>query len=287
MAAATAVVSTLTGGLFGDDNPPGSTALTDIPPAMLTLYQHAAPACPGLPWSVLAAIGKVETDHGRAPTMVSTAGALGPMQFLPDTFRQYALPLPPGGADPPTLWDPTDAVYAAARLLCANGARDGHDLHAAIYAYNHADWYVDRVLTQARTYAAAQSESAPPTPAAATAITFARSKLGTPYEWGGTGTPGHGYDCSGLTQAAYAAAGIPLPRLAQDQYDATPKLPATTPLLPGDLLFYGTDTHHITHVGLYTGHTQMIDAPHTGTLVRTDPTRYPGDHYLGATRPAP
>ncbi|MGF1425013.1 NlpC/P60 family protein [Kitasatospora sp. LaBMicrA B282] len=291
-AAATAAVSTLAGGgllsfLFGDDSSPNGTAASDIPPAMLTLYEQAAPECPGLPWTVLAAIGKVETDHGRAPDMVSSAGAVGPMQFLPDTFNQYAQPVPPGGATPPTPWDPTDAVHAAARLLCANGARNGHDLHAAIYAYNHADWYVDKVLAQAHDYAQAASPGAATSPAAATAITFARSKIGTPYEWGGTGDPGHGYDCSGLTQAAYAAAGIQLPRVAQDQYAATPKVPTPAPLLPGDLLFYGTDLQHITHVGLYTGHGQMIDAAHTGTTVRTEPARHHDDRYLGAARPTP
>ncbi|WSL80551.1 bifunctional lytic transglycosylase/C40 family peptidase [Kitasatospora sp. NBC_01266] len=257
---------------------------------MLALYQQAAPTCPGLPWTVLAAIGEIETHHGLDTNQVSSAGAVGPMQFLPDTFQQYALPVPPGGANPPTPWDPTDAVYAAARLLCDNGARDGHDLHAAIYAYNHADWYVAQVLAQARQYALdADRQTAPvpaPNQATATAIAFARSKEGTPYEWGGTGDPGHGYDCSGLTQAAYAAAGIPLPRVAQDQYDATPKVPDTAPLLPGDLVFYGTSTNDITHVGLYVGTGQMIDAAHTGTLVRTEPYRH-HDHYLGATRPAP
>jgi hypothetical protein len=210
---------------------------------MLALYQQAAPTCPGLPWTVLAAIGKIETNHGRDTNQVSSAGAVGPMQFLPDTFQDYARPVPPGGANPPTPWNPTDAVYAAARLLCANGARDGHDLHAAIYAYNHANWYVTQVLTQARQYAHGANQQAAPVPppnqAAAIAIAFARSTIGTPYEWGGTSGPGHGYDCSSLTQAAYRAADIPLPRIAQDQYNATPKVPEETPLLPGDLVFYG------------------------------------------------
>ncbi|TWF91334.1 NlpC/P60 family protein [Kitasatospora viridis] len=285
-AAATAVLATLTGGLFS--SPPSSTARADIPPPMLTLYQQAAPSCPGLPWPVLAGIGEVETDHGRAPSLVSSAGAVGPMQFMPDTFPDYALPVPPGGAAPPTPWDPTDAVYAAARMLCRNGAPQ--DLHGALHAYNHSDSYVAEVLAQAADYAgrpALQPPSRPPTPAAATAIAFARTKLGTPYEWGGTGDPGHGYDCSGLVQAAYAAAGVPLPRVAQDQYDDTPHLPAVDPPLPGDLVFYGPSVHDATHVGLYLGAGQMIDAPHTGAVVRVEPFRRPHDHYLGATRPAP
>lgn len=77
------------------------------------------------------------------------------MQFLSATFTEYAEPIPPGGADPPTLEDPTDAVYAAVRDLCANGARDGADIAAAVCAYNHSDAYVADVFALANTYAAA------------------------------------------------------------------------------------------------------------------------------------
>jgi hypothetical protein len=81
---------------------PSAAARADIPPTMLALYQQAAPTCPGLDWTVLAAIGKIETDHGRDPVMVSSAGAVGPMQFEPSTFAEYANPVPPGGKNPPT-----------------------------------------------------------------------------------------------------------------------------------------------------------------------------------------
>ncbi|MGE7434011.1 C40 family peptidase [Kitasatospora sp. NPDC001175] len=288
-AAAGAALSAATGGLLDlltDDKPASSNALADIPPGMAPLYQQAALTCPGLPWSILAAIGKIETDHGRAANQTSTAGAVGPMQFLPSTFAQYAEPVPPGGAVPPTPWDPVDAVHAAARLLCASGARNGSDIRAAVFAYNHANWYVDKVLVQAREYAGADPLIlTAPNRAAATAVVFARSKIGTPYEWGGTGTDGHGYDCSGLTQAAYAAAGIPIPRVAQDQYNATTKLPPGSALLPGDLVFYGTSTTDITHVGLYVGGDQMIEAPRTGIPVRQASYRPPGLSFVGATRP--
>ena len=84
----------------------------------------------------------------------NAAGAEGPMQFEPATFAAYDEPVPPGGASPPSPYDPTDAVYAAARLLCADGAAGGADLSGAVYAYNHSASYVAEVLALAQTYAA-------------------------------------------------------------------------------------------------------------------------------------
>jgi cell wall-associated NlpC family hydrolase len=125
-----------------------------------------------------------------------------------------------------------------------------------------------------------------PNPASAQAVAFARSQLGLPYQWGGNGPArgDAGFDCSGLTHAAYAAAGIDLPRTAQTQYDAGPHLPDGVPLLPGDLLFFGTPTN-VHHVGVYIGGNQMIDAPHSGAAVRIE--NYHWNDYLGATRPGP
>ncbi|MFE4868201.1 NlpC/P60 family protein [Streptomyces sp. NPDC056682] len=263
---------------------PSSRALTDIPPAMLALYQRAAPACPGLSWTILAAIGKVETDHARHPTMISTAGAVGPMQFLPATFAAYAYPVPPGGENPPTPWDPVDAVYAAARMLCANGARGGTDLHRAVLAYNHSEQYVAEVLRIAGQYAVAAPA---PSGAAATAVSFAHRQIGTPYVWGGNGPADGGFDCSGLTQAAYRAAGLTIPRVAQAQYNAEPRIPANSPLMPGDLLFFGTSPSNITHVGIYSQPGLMIDAPHPGAVVRERPIDISRrTDFQGATRPA-
>ena len=134
--------------LGGGSAAPSATATSDIPPAMLTLYQQAAVTCPGLPWTVLAAIGTVESDNGQSTlpgvhSGVNSAGvAEGPMQFEPATFAAYDQPVPPGGANPPSPYDPTDAVYAAARMLCANGAANGADISGAVFAYNHASWYV-------------------------------------------------------------------------------------------------------------------------------------------------
>ncbi|KUO19158.1 C40 family peptidase [Streptomyces dysideae] len=262
---------------------PSKHAVADIPAYLLALYQRAAPECPGLSWTVLAAIGKVETDHGRHPTMVSSAGAVGPMQFLPSTFKAYAYPVPPGGKKPPTPWDPVDAVYAAARLLCANGAKNGKNLRRAIWHYNHDDAYVNQVLKIGDRYAAAAPA---PTEAAAKAVAFARAQLGTPYVWGGDGPSEGGFDCSGLTQAAYRAAGISIPRVAQAQYDAGPRLPKGAPLAPGDLLFFGSSPSNITHVSLYTGGGHAIDAPRSGAVVRQGPANTNSPSFQGATRPS-
>ncbi len=236
---------------IGSGAPAASSAATaQIPVTMLTLYQQAAATCPGLPWTILAAIGTIESDNGQSNlpgvhSGANPAGAEGPLQFEPATFAAYDEPIPPDGADPPSPYDPTDAVYAAARLLCANGGAGGADVSGAIFDYNHSSSYVAQVLALAQTYATASTGSTGGTStlavdsgAGALAVSWALSQIGTPYVWGGE-TPGVGFDCSGLVQAAYAVAGLSLPRVAQDQYNATPKVAPGADLAPGDLVFFG------------------------------------------------
>ncbi|GAB3397655.1 bifunctional lytic transglycosylase/C40 family peptidase [Amycolatopsis echigonensis] len=284
--------------LFGSSSTqPSQEALADIPADYLALYRQATSVCPGLDWSILAAIGKIETNHGRStlPGVTSGenyAGAGGPMQFLQSTFDGVVArhPLPAGGATPPSRYNPHDAIYAAAYYLCDSGAPK--DLRKAIFAYNHADWYVDEVLAQAKKYGDAMVGTGDckniqaPTPAAITAINFACGQLGLPYQWGGNGPAqgDKGFDCSGLTMAAYNAAGISLPRTAQTQYNAGPLVPAGQPLLPGDLVFYGTPGN-VHHVGLYIGAGKMVHAPDFGQPIQVSQYRWNGDDYLGATRP--
>jgi cell wall-associated NlpC family hydrolase len=125
----------------------------------------------------------------------------------------------------------------------------------------------------------------PAGPGALAALAYARSQIGVPYQWGGDGPAAgdQGFDCSGLTRAAYASAGIDLPRTAQAQYDAGPHLPPGSLLQPGDLVFFGTSPAHVTHVGIYAGNDQMVDAPRRGAVVRLENYRWVS--YLGATRP--
>jgi soluble lytic murein transglycosylase-like protein len=122
----------------------GTATARGIPLSFLALYRSGAATCPGLPWPVLAAIGQVESGHGSNPDD-SSAGAQGPMQFLPSTFAAYAVDGDGDGAA--DIRNPADAIYTAAHYLCANKAGTGDDgLRGAVYRYNHADWYVAMVL---------------------------------------------------------------------------------------------------------------------------------------------
>jgi len=243
---------------------------------------------------VLAAIGKVETDHGRstAPGVRSGAnfaGAAGPMQIgvggkAGNTFAAYAVDGDGGGAD---VYNPVDAIFTAASYLCQNGANKGADVAGAIFAYNHADWYVTKVLAIASAYAASQGlpAGAPAEEVAAAAVQYAYDKLGQPYRWGATGELGF-YDCSGLMLRAYQAGGIDLPRTSREQWKAGARVWEVAQMQPGDLVFYAyntADPSTIHHVGIYIGAGNMIDAPYTGANVRITPFLR-GD-FIGAVRP--
>jgi Transglycosylase SLT domain len=133
---------------------PSAAAESQIPPEYLRLYQQAA-ARYGLDWTILAGIGKVECDHGRDPDpsctqegAVNSAGAGGPMQFLATTWAQYGVD---GDGDGRVdRWDPADAIYGAANYLRASGAPGNY--REAIFAYNHAGWYVNEVEHWAAVY---------------------------------------------------------------------------------------------------------------------------------------
>jgi transglycosylase-like protein with SLT domain len=122
------------------------------PATYLQLFREsAARYCPGMSWTVLAAIGQIESGDG-ANVGPSSAGAEGPMQFLPSTWQEWGITAF-GEPSPPDVMDPYDAVPSAARLLCAAGAGTPAGLPGAILAYNHASWYVAEVLALARQYA--------------------------------------------------------------------------------------------------------------------------------------
>jgi peptidoglycan DL-endopeptidase RipA len=129
------------------------------------------------------------------------------------------------------------------------------------------------------------------------AIDAAMAQRGLPYAWGGGGTRGPGpgqapdlgvvgFDCSGLTQYAYARAGIPIPRNSRAQYAALPKVDSDD-LRPGDLVFWATspaDPGTIHHVAIYLGNEKMVEAPESGDIIKVSTMRWRG--YAGAVRPS-
>ncbi len=132
-------------------------ATAEIPPLYLRLSQLAARRY-GLSWAVLAGIGKVECDHGRDPDpsctqegAVNSAGAGGPMQFIASTWARFGVDAEGNG--PPDRWNAPDAIYAAANFLRASGAPESYS--RALFAYNHASWYVAEVESWAKKYSTA------------------------------------------------------------------------------------------------------------------------------------
>lgn len=132
---------------------PSGSADKTIPANLMPLY-IAAEQQYGVPWSLLAAINSVESDFGRNDS-TSSAGAMGPMQFIPSTWASYGVDA--NGDGRKDIMDPADAIAGAARYLKANGAPK--DLQRAVFAYNHAGWYVDKVLTTAKSFTSGASIS--------------------------------------------------------------------------------------------------------------------------------
>jgi hypothetical protein len=123
-----------------------------VPPFLLPIYQ-AAGVQYGVRWEILAAINEIESDYGRN-LRVSRAGAVGWMQFLPSSWKRYGVDANEDGkADP---YNPVDAIFSAARYLQAAGYAD--DPRRAVFAYNHADWYVDSVFLRARLLASVPAD---------------------------------------------------------------------------------------------------------------------------------
>ncbi|PRX49477.1 NlpC/P60 family protein [Prauserella shujinwangii] len=289
----------------------------DIPRRAMHAYAAATvrlgeeqPGC-NLSWVTLAGVGKTTTNHGRhgggkvtadgtvsrpigtvelrdfAGRVISQPGAAGPMQLAPAVWQRWRVSA--SGAAP-DIQDLDDAALTAGRALCAGG-RDigrGEDWLAAVSALHDAPLFLHRVLAYANVYGTVGKEGEPPNRAALQAVSFAISKIGLPYEWGGNGRERGdvGFDCSGLTTAAYASAGVELLRTAHWQYNSVPLVPAGEQPRLGDLIFYGDPATKIHHVGIYIGNQQMVDAPTFGQAVQVHNYRSPGDNYAGAGRPA-
>ena len=296
-----AVIAGATGGITGQEaaactaQPAASSAAASIPANYLADFKKAGTEY-GIPWTVLAAIGKVESGFGQDDGP-SSAGALGPMQFEPPAWALYG--------DGGNIMNPDDAIPAAARLLVASGAPG--NLQQAIFAYNHSESYVQLVLSWAGRYSAdgarsvsaagsavCQHEALGPLPAgtAGKILAYAEAQLGKPYVFGQAGPDA--FDCSGLAMMAYRAAGIVIPRTSQAQWAFGQQVPASQ-VQPGDLVFFaGSDGSPAApaHVGIVldpAAHT-MINAYTTSFPVEVDtyglPTSKGGlSPVVGFTRP--
>lgn len=279
-----------------------SNAPLSIPADVKALYVAAGKRF-GIPWTLLAGIGMEETGHGRN-TNTSSAGAQGNMQFMPATFATVGIDGNSDGVK--DIRNPADSIFSAANYLVKSGAKT--DVRTAIFAYNHASWYVNDILYYAQQYGGGKftggdpgasnigCQDAPPgaagTVAAAsagyetTAVTQVKKWLGQTYIYGGggiTGPTGGGFDCSGLTQnVVYAATGgkLTLPRTAATQHTTSTMATVATysgrgpvdlsGIRPGDVIAFNvpTDPAPWGHVGIYIGGGQVIHAPHPGTVVR-------------------
>jgi cell wall-associated NlpC family hydrolase len=295
---------------------PSAVAIADIPGNYLVAYQRAGMLY-GVDWAILAAIGKMECDHGRsseegcAPGTVNAAGAAGPMQFLAPTWRKGAALGSIPSAGPPTaavsdgyatdgdgngiadIWNPYDAVAAAARYLRANGAPAHYQ--RAIFAYNHSQVYVDRVLAKAAEYRGAFAPGA--TGTARTVLLWAVAHVGRyTYSQGGTTDRGLSVarmqthepsgttcDCSMFVRWAMAQAGLDVGHTTVDEWYAGGLLPnaesaavgagvvrgvgADPPpggYMPGDMIFFGHGAGNDGHVALYLGDGQLVQCSSSG-----------------------
>ena len=299
-------------------------AAGDIPSEYARDYEASAQRF-GIDWAVLAAIGKVECDHGRLAAAgcnpagsVNEAGAVGPMQFLAPTWRhgeQLGSSPAPGPATQTTadgyasdgdgdgvadIWNPADAIASAARYLVANGAPA--DYRRALLAYNHADWYVARVLQQAARYRnATASIGTADDPGQSDPVAWAARYLGSPYVYGGNHAPaalqlqpgstpqleigardGRAgfFDCSSLASWAFAQTrGFFIGGTSEEQWRTAQERGLRGEALvrvdapPGgfardDLLFFEPTPSGPGHVAIAIDDTHMIESPHTGADIR-------------------
>ena len=286
----------------------GLSGPLDIPERALIGYatgeltlRDEDPGC-HLSWVTLAGIGKASSNHGRfgggsldangkpakALSSVPLTGAAGeaatesrsgPMQLTQAEWHS-------AGAHG-DVQDIDDASVAAGRVLCA-GSTDlqaGQGWWKAIDSYRDSDLFRQQALGNAQLYAQLSLDPASASAPSIRATRFALDQLGLPYVWGGNGPDAGaaGFDCSGLTKAAYDAAGVDLLRTADMQFRSVPSV--TAPKM-GDLVFYGNPATRIHHVGLYLGNGLMINAPTQGMAIQIATYRTRTDDYTGAGRPA-
>ncbi|TNY35136.1 NlpC/P60 family protein [Thermomonospora catenispora] len=272
-----------------------------IPAEYLELYKKAGREY-GLPWNVLAGIGKVETNHGTStlPGVSSGenyAGAGGPMQFLESTWKAFGVDGNKDGKK--DRYDPEDAIPSAARYLKHNGAPER--MRSALYAYNHSWEYVDLVLSWSKRYGGgdfqivqadgplcSDTEGLPENveDLVRRIIDFAMAQRGKRYIFGANGPDA--WDCSSLVQGAYRSVGLTIPRTTWEQWPFGVKIPKGEEQ-PGDLVFFnsgpGTSWDRPGHVGLVIGNGKMIVARCATCVPNIGVQSYKRSDWVGVTRP--
>jgi len=273
--------------------PAGGLRPGSVPAGYADAVTRAGLACPALSAPLLAA--QIEAESAWNPAAVSPAGAEGLGQFMPATWASYGVDANgDGSAD---LFDPLDSIASAAQYDCALAAAvagvPGDRTTLMLTAYNagpgaviafggvppfpETQGYVRRIPELAASYTATPAVAAAASGAAGSVIAAGMSVVGTPYSWGGGSAAGPsagieqgagtvGFDCSGLTSWVFATVGVQLPRTAAGQEAVT--RPTATPR-PGDLVFFGAPGAAY-HVAIYLGGGQILDAPHTGAVVRVE-----------------
>ncbi|MEW1721604.1 bifunctional lytic transglycosylase/C40 family peptidase [Streptomyces sp. NPDC093109] len=258
------------------------------------LVEKQAGTCPQVTASLLAA--QLYTESGFDPKAESPAGARGIAQFMPGTWLLYGVDGDGDGVK--DILNPADAIASQARYDCvlAKAVKDvpGDSTDNMLAAYNAGDGnvikyggvppyaetrgYVKSIRTLATEWAAAVNPGLPAGKGAARAIAAARTALGSWYQWGGNCVSPYsgqgGCDCSSLTKMAWASAGVNLPRTTYEQVRSGTAVESVSQLQPGDLLFTVPGSAGPEHVGMYIGNNEVIDAPHTGAVVRIKPLSY-------------
>ena len=286
-----------------DAQQPDASGYADdsVPENYLEIYKEVGEDR-GIPWNVLAGVGQVESHHGRweGPGITeghNDWGAAGPMQFgsldgsaagnswggepiqSVDERPEEGYGVDGNDDGIVNVYDPADAIPAAADYLIAHGIED--DVREAIYGYNHAWWYVDDVLEWAERYAEGDYDTSgsmrnavvcdleedgepigqAPDDVSQAVVDWALDQRGLPYIWGGTGP--EGYDCSGLIMKAYEDIGVTIPRISQDQWNFGPRVDQGEEQ-PGDLVFFDVqragEPPGPGHLGMVVGDGLMVEA---------------------------
>ncbi|MFD0774111.1 NlpC/P60 family protein [Streptomonospora algeriensis] len=315
-----------TSGEAADQAETSGYADDSIPGNYLDLYRSVGEE-KGVPWNILAGVGQVESKHGRWEGAGITEGhndwgAAGPMQFgaldgseagnswggepIMDADDRPEEGYGQDGNDDGTVsvYDPADAIPAAADYLLAHGVQE--DINKALFAYNHSWQYVGDVKSWADRYAEGDFETSGSVQQAVNCelndegepiglassdlaqevVDWAMDQRGKPYVWSATGPDA--FDCSGLTQGAYASIGASIPRVSQDQWAFGPKIPEGEEQ-PGDLVFFKVNGPGGIpgHVGMVIGDGLMVEAWCTdcGPIAAREYDAPGRSDILGFTRP--